>query len=148
VQPTPPTEEPRPWGDVPTPYEAIGGEEGVRAVVEAFYDRIEAESPVLREMLPRDTSGSRQKLFEFLSGWLGGPNLYWERRGHPRLRLRHMPFTIGTDEALEWARCMDLAIEDADLPDAAGSWMGGRLREVAIGLRNQPDPGVIVPTVG
>jgi hemoglobin len=118
----------------------------VRAVVEAFYDRIEAESPTLRDMLPRDTSGSRQKLFEFLSGWLGGPNLYWERRGHPRLRMRHMPFRIGTPEADEWARCMDLAIDDAAIADPAGPWMAVRLREVAIGLRNQPDPGVIVPT--
>ncbi len=118
----------------------------MRAVVDAFYDRIEAESPSLRAMLPRDTSGSRDKLYEFLSGWLGGPNLYWERRGHPRLRLRHMPFDIGTDEAREWARCMDLAIGDAEVPDPAGSWMAGRLREVAIGLRSRADPGVIVPT--
>ena len=145
MQPDPASGHAHPWGDEPTPYEAIGGEATVRAVVETFYDRIEAESPVLRAMLPRDTSGSREKLFEFLSGWLGGPNLYWERRGHPRLRLRHMPFAIGTAEAEEWARCMDLAIADAAIAGPAGAWMGGRLREVAVGLRNQPDPGVIVP---
>ncbi|HEX9864041.1 MAG TPA: group II truncated hemoglobin, partial [Acidimicrobiia bacterium] len=99
-----------PWGDAPTPYEEIGGDSSVRALVEEFYDIIDAESPRLRAMLPRDTSTSRQKLYEFLSGWLGGPALYMERRGHPRLRLRHMPFDIGTPEAEEWMRCMAKAI--------------------------------------
>ena len=146
MQPDPPSDTTHPWGDTDTPYDAVGGEAGVRALVDAFYDRVEAESPVLADMLPRDTRGSRQKLFEFLSGWLGGPNLYWERRGHPRLRLRHMPFSIGTPEAEEWARCMDSAIADVDVPEPAAAWLAGRLREVAVGLRNRPDPGVIVPS--
>lgn len=146
MQPITPSDQGNPWGTEPTPYVAVGGDAGVRALVEAFYDRIEAESPVLREMLPRDTSGSRDKLYEFLSGWLGGPNLYWERRGHPRLRMRHMPFSIGTAEAEEWARCMEAAIDDVGLAGPVATWLGGRLREVAVGLRNRPDPGVIVPS--
>ena len=94
----PPTDG-KPWGEAATPYEEIGGEDGVRRLVETFYDRVDAESPTLRAMLPRDDTGSRQKLFEFLSGWIGGPQLYIERRGHPKMRLRHLPFAIGIAEA-------------------------------------------------
>ena len=63
-------------------------------------DRVDASAPVLRAMLPKDDSVSRTKLYEFLSGWMGGPNLYIEKRGHPRLRMRHFPFAIGRDEVL------------------------------------------------
>jgi hemoglobin len=134
-----------PWGDAATPYEALGGDHVVRALVECFYDLIEAESPDLRAMLPRDTSTSRQKLYEFLSGWLGGPPLYMERRGHPRLRLRHMPFDIGTPEAEEWMRCMRKAIEVVGIDEPTASFLSGELAKTAAGLRNRPDPGVIVP---
>lgn len=132
-----------PWGDSPTPYEEIGGDRSVRALVEEFYDIIEVESPHLRAMLPRDTSTSRQKLYEFLSGWLGGPALYMERRGHPRLRLRHMPFDIGTPEADEWMRCMAKAIISVGIEDPAASFLSTELAKTAIGLRNRLDPGVI-----
>ncbi len=148
MTPGPPTGHDHPWGDAETAYEAVGGDAAVRALADVFYDVVERSAPTLAAMLPRDTSGSRQKLYEFLSGWLGGPNLYWERRGHPRLRLRHMPFDIGTAEAEEWARCMDEAIDLVGIPEPAASWLAGRLREVAVGLRNRPDPGVIVPSVG
>lgn len=141
----PASEHAHPWGDAATPYEAAGGEDGVRALTEAFYDVIEAESPSLRAMLPRDTSGSRRKLFEFLSGWLGGPPLYEERHGHPRLRLRHLPFAIGRAEAEEWTRCMRVAAE-ATVPEPTASWMVARLGEVAVWMVNQTEPGVIVPT--
>jgi hemoglobin len=133
------------WGDAPTPYEEIGGEVAVRSLVETFYDIIEAESPVLRVMLPRDTSTSRQKLFEFLSGWLGGPPLYMERRGHPKLRLRHMPFDIGAEEAEEWMRCMRQAIARVGISGPAASFLDDELGKSADWLRNRPDPGVIVP---
>ena len=136
-----------PWGDAPTPYEEIGGDRSVRALVEEFYDIIEAESPHLRGMLPRDTSTSRQKLYEFLSGWLGGPALYMERRGHPRLRLRHMPFDIGTPEAEEWMRCMAKAIVSVGIDDPAALFLSTELARTATGLRNRPDPGVIIPRV-
>lgn len=110
-----------PWGELDTPYEEIGGEAGVRALVEAFYDTVEADAPGLRAMLPADTSGSRQKLFEFLCGWTGGPPLYVQRHGHPALRMRHAPFPIDGAAADEWMRCMRAALTDTvDSPVLAG----------------------------
>lgn len=120
-----------PWGLEATPYEAAGGEDGVRALVEAFYDRIDSESPDLRAMLPRDDSGSRLKLFEYLSGWLGGPNLYEQKRGHPRLRMRHIPFPIGRAEAAEWMRCMRLAMDDAGIRRELREFLDVRLGALA-----------------
>ena len=109
VQPGSQPDHRHPWGDEATPYLALGGDPAVRALVDAFYDVIEAESPVLRGMLPAKTTGSRQKLYEYLSGWLGGPPLYTDKRGHPRLRMRHLPFPIGPAEADEWMRCFRAA---------------------------------------
>ncbi len=136
-----------PWGNAATVYEEIGGDAGVRALVDRFYDLIEAESPVLRAMLPRNTSTSRQKLYEFLSGWMGGPSLYIEKRGHPRLKMRHMPFDIGHHEAEEWMRCMRQAMTDTGVPEDAVSFLDGELSRSADWMRNRPDPGVIVPEV-
>jgi hemoglobin len=125
------------WGSEPTPYEAIGGDAAVRALVEAFYDRIEAESPGLRAMLPVDTSTSRQKLYEFLSGWMGGPQLYIEKRGHPRLRMRHFPFAIGAGEADEWMRCMELAMDDVAVTGAVRRFLSVQLALSANHVRNR-----------
>ena len=128
-----------PWGSTPTPYEEIGGDARVRALVDTFYDIVDAESPVLRAMLPADMSISRQKLYEFLSGWMGGPQLYFERRGHPRLRLRHTPFPIDTHAAEEWIRCMSQALTAVDAPDSIRSYLERELGNTARGLRNTPD---------
>jgi hemoglobin len=100
-----------PWGNAATPYEELGGDARVRELVNAFYDVIEEESPVIRAMLPRNTSTSREKLYEYLSGWLGGPPLYEAKRGHPRLRMRHLPFPIDADGAREWMRCFRKAMD-------------------------------------
>lgn len=127
----------KPWGAAPTPFEEIGGDETVRAIAEAFYDIIEAESPTLRAMLPEDTSGSRQKLYQFLSGWMGGPPLYWEAHGHPRLRLRHVPFPIGEAAALEWARCMRQAIGSVEMGEQAAAFLGQQLSTAASTLINR-----------
>jgi hemoglobin len=128
-----------PWGSRPTPYEEIGGDAGVRALVDNFYDIIDAESPVLRAMLPSDMSISRQKLYEFLSGWMGGPQLYFERRGHPRLRLRHIPFPIDTHAAEEWTRCMSKALAAIDAGESIRTYLERELGTIAHGLRNTPD---------
>ncbi|MGH8952067.1 MAG: group II truncated hemoglobin [Acidimicrobiia bacterium] len=136
-----------PWGVGATPYEEIGGDEGVRSLVETFYDIVEEESPNLRAMLPKNTSTSRQKLYEFLSGWLGGPQLYTERRGHPRLRLRHMPFDIGSPEAEEWMRCMMKAVGSIGAGARLTAYLEAELGRTALAMRNRPDPGVIVPVV-
>jgi hemoglobin len=125
-----------PWGSEESPYLAIGGDAPVRALSDAFYDRIEAESPTLRSMLPRNTATSRQKLYEFLTGWLGGPQLYIEKRGHPRLRMRHFPFTIGEAEAEEWVRCMELAMDDVRVDGPLRAFLSERFRSSAHHLRN------------
>ena len=103
-----------------TPFEALGGLDGMRALVDAFYDRMEAlpEAAGIRAMHPADPAGSREKLWMFLVGRFGGPQLYVERYGHPRLRARHLPFPIATAEAQAWMRCMDQAL-DAVVQDAA-----------------------------
>ncbi len=127
----------KPWGEEETPYVQIGGEAAVRDLVEAFYDIIEEESPELRAMLPRNTAGSRQKLYEYLSGWLGGPPLYEMKRGHPQLRRRHFPFPIGREEADEWMRCMKLAIERVEMDEGAARWLEGRLEPLAHHMVNR-----------
>lgn len=126
-----------PWGDAETPFEELGGETAVRSLVEAFYDIIEEESPPLRAMLPANTSGSRQKLYEYLSGWLGGPPLYTDKRGHPRLRMRHFPFTIGEAEAAEWMRCMEAAMDRTGVEGAIAAFLKARLDPLASHMINQ-----------
>lgn len=127
----------RPWGDADTPYEEIGGDEVVEALAATFYDVVEAESPVLAAMLPADTRVSRRKLYEFLSGWMGGPPLYWERRGHPALRMRHAPFAIDRQAAEEWAECMSITLEKCGVEEPARSWLDAELTKVAMMLQNR-----------
>lgn len=101
-----------PWGDSATPFDELGGIDIIQRLVDRFYDEIEADSPVLRAMLPRSTAGSRAKLVDFLSGWTGGPQRYVEKHGHPRLRMRHFPFHIDEAAAREWMRCMVIALDE------------------------------------
>ena len=125
-----------PWGSEATPYQAIGGDDAVRGLVEAFYDRVDASAPTLRAMLPEDDSGSRQKLYEFLSGWLGGPPLYIAKRGHPRLRARHLPFSIGEDEVTEWLRCMGEALDERGVDGDLRAFLDEQFTLNANHLRN------------
>lgn len=101
-----------------TPYDMIGGEAGVRQLVNHFYDHMDAleEVQTTRKLHAKSLKGSREKLFLFLSGWLGGPDLYIEKYGHPRLRRRHLPFSIGSQERDEWMLCMRKALADMQLP--------------------------------
>ncbi len=137
MQPASPSSTAHPWGNADTPYVELGGESEVRILVETFYDIVEAESPVLHAMLPANTSNSRVKLFDFLSGWLGGPQLYIEKRGHPRLRMRHFPFKIGDDEAAEWMRCMEKSMDSLGVEGRLRSFLVEKLNESALHLRNQ-----------
>jgi len=109
----------------------------VRDLVDAFYDIIEEESPVLRDMLPKNTSTSRQKLYEYLSGWLGGPPLYTEKRGHPRLRMRHLPFPIGPDEADEWMRCFRKAMDRTGVEGPIRDFLDSKLEPLAVHMINR-----------
>ena len=99
---------------VATPYALLGGDAGVRALVDAFYDRMDLDEAFagIRALHPRELDGSRDKLYWYLSGWLGGPSLYIERFGHPRLRARHLPYAIGTAERDQWMACMQVALAD------------------------------------
>ncbi|HWV05264.1 MAG: group II truncated hemoglobin [Ralstonia sp.] len=107
-------------GQEPLAFDLIGGEARVRELVDRFYDLmdLEPEFAVLRSLHPQSLDGSRDKLFWFLCGWLGGPNHFIERFGHPRLRARHLPFEIGTQERDQWMRCMALAMQDIGLDEA------------------------------
>jgi hemoglobin len=97
-----------------TPYEGLGGADAVRRLVDRFYDLMDElpETYGLRQLHPADLTGSRQSLFEFWSGWFGGPPLYIEKKGHPRLRMRHMPFAIGPAERGQWMLCMRTALDE------------------------------------
>jgi hemoglobin len=97
-----------------TPYEGLGGADAVRRLVDRFYDLMDElpETYGLRQLHPADLTGSRQSLFEFLSGWFGGPPLYIKKKGHPRLRMRHMPFAIGPTERDQWMLCMRTALDE------------------------------------
>lgn len=95
-----------------TIYEQIGGEEKIRRLVDRFYDLMDSreEAAVIRALHPADLSESREKLYLFLVGWTGGPPLYVQKHGHPRLRARHMPFPIGEQERDQWLWCMNQAL--------------------------------------
>lgn len=102
-----------------TTYELIGGEPTVARLCDLFYQNM-ANIPQfaeLRAMHPEDLQGSRDKLFMFLSGWMGGPDLFVEKFGHPRLRGRHMPFAIGVSERDQWVACMLLAMEQCGIAE-------------------------------
>ena len=101
-------------------YQKIGGEDGIRRLVRRFYSLMDElpEARTIRALHPADLSLAQERLFMFLSGWLGGPQLYAERFGHPRLRQKHQTFPIGEAERDAWMLCMTRALEDlvADAP--------------------------------
>ncbi len=103
-----------------TPFDWIGGEQQVKALVERFYDLMELEPGYaeLRAVHGSDLASAREKLFWFLCGWLGGPQHYTEHFGHPRLRARHMPFKIGILERDQWLACMDQAMGEVGVDQA------------------------------
>ena len=126
-----------PWGDAATPYEALGGEERIRAIVDRFYDIIDADAPVLRAMLPANDAVSRDKLYAYLVEWTGGPALYSPERGHPRMRMRHLPFPIGEDEVSQWLSCMNRALDDNDVDGDVRTFLDDRLTALAHHMQNQ-----------
>jgi hemoglobin len=102
-----------------TPYEWIGGEARVHQLVERFYDLMDLEPryAALRAVHGTSLEQARQKLSWFLSGWLGGPQHYTDRFGHPRLRMRHLPFRIGVQERDQWLACMDQAMGEVGIDE-------------------------------
>lgn len=100
-----------------TPYDIIGGENAVGELVERFYHYMDTlpEAQTIRRMHQPDPSAACRKLRKFLSGWLGGPDLYVREHGHPRLRMRHLPFDIGSGERDQWLLCMRQALDDMSM---------------------------------
>ncbi len=101
-------------GETVTLYEAVGGEAAVRALTRRFYALMDTlpEAARCRALHPADLSGSEEKLYEYLTGWLGGPPLYTQKRGHPMLRRRHFMASIGPAERDEWLLCFVRALEE------------------------------------
>ncbi len=130
-----------------TPYERLGGDAGVRALVDAFYDRMDLEDAFagIRKLHAPSLEHARDKLHWFLSGWLGGPQHYVERFGHPRLRARHLPFPIGIRERDQWLPCMDTAMADIGVAEPLRARLNQAFFGTADWMRNRaemaPDAG-------
>lgn len=122
-----------------TPFELIGGEPQVKALVERFYDLMDLEPSYiqLRAAHGNTLQGARDKLFWFLCGWLGGPAHYTERFGHPRLRMRHMPFSIGMVERDQWLACMDQAMQETQIDPVMREQLNASYFKTADWMRNQ-----------
>ena len=123
-----------------TPFAWIGGEEKVRALVDRFYDLMDLE-PGYRELRAAhgtELERARQNLFWFLCGWLGGPQHYTDRFGHPRLRMRHMPFKIGIKERDQWVACMDHAMADVGMDEKLRARLKDSFHQTADWMRNTP----------
>ena len=101
-----------------TPYDLIGGEATVRRLADRFYEIMDADPGArrIRAMHGEDLAPIRQLLFEFLSGWLGGPPLYFNRPEHRCIMSAHRPYTIGDAERGEWMMCMRSAMDECELP--------------------------------
>ena len=126
---------------LPSPYERLGGEARVRELVDRFYDYMDSldEAQGIRSLHAQSLRGSRRKLFLFLSGWLGGPDLYVQAYGHPRLRARHLPFPIGQAERDQWMLCMTKTLEDMKLEDTLKNELQSVFWRTADHMRNKPE---------
>ena len=125
--------------DSRTLYERIGGESKLRQLVRRFYHHMHAlpDSQTIRQMHPSDLSVSENKLFMFLSGWMGGSSLYIESFGHPRLRMRHHNFAIGESERDQWMLCMRHALDETVDDQALRDQLYEALSAVADFMRNK-----------
>lgn len=121
-------------------YELLGGTEKIRDLVERFYDIMECDpkAATIRALHPQDLTASREKLFMFLTGWTGGPQLYIERYGHPFLRRRHAPFAIDESERDQWMYCMVRAMHEIGIEEQLMIKLAEALYGVADFMRNQP----------
>jgi hemoglobin len=125
-------------------FDLLGGENGgiekIRALVETFYDIMDSDQKAapIRAYHAKDLTEAREKLFMFLAGWTGGPQLYIERYGHPRLRQRHMLFSIGEPERDQWMYCMIKAMQTLNLDEKLMQKLAEQLYGVADFMRNKP----------
>ena len=122
-----------------TPFEWMGGESKVRQLVDRFYDLMDLEPQfaLLRSSHGSTLDDARNKLFWFLCGWLGGPSYFEDRFGHPRLRMRHMPFSIGIAERDQWLACMDQAMTEVGVDPALHQRLNQSFFKTADWMRNR-----------
>lgn len=122
-----------------TPYQLIGGESAIRSLVDRFYFYMDIlpEAQGIRAMHAANLAGAKDKLFKFLSGWLGGPNLFIEEFGHPMLRARHFPFAIGPSERDQWMLCMNKALDETGMDDRLRTNIRAALQQLATHMINQ-----------
>lgn len=127
------------------PYALIGGREAVLALAERFYDVMEEREPALAALHELDEEGRvargpRERFGLFLVGWLGGPQEYMARHGHPRLRMRHARVPVDRAMRDAWVRSMLTAMESTPMPEELRRFLGVRFFEVADFLRNVDEP--------
>jgi len=124
-----------------THYQRIGGEAKVRQLVQRFYQLMDElpESYGIRKLHPVDLKTSEDKLYMFLSGWMGGPPLFVEKFGHPRLRQRHLPFAIGDAERDQWMLCMTQALQEMVDDEVLRRELLAALYKVADFMRNHAE---------
>jgi hemoglobin len=122
-----------------TPFELLGGEAAVRQLVDRFYDLMDLEPAYagLRALHPETLDGSRDKLHWFLCGWLGGPQLYVAKFGHPRLRARHLPYSIGIAERDQWMACMKQAMRESSVDESMSERLAESFFGTADWMRNK-----------
>jgi len=120
-------------------YQRIGGDAVIRALVDRFYGLMDElpEAYAARKIHPADLSESGIKLFDFLSGWLGGPQHYIEKHGHPMLRRRHLPYAIGPEERDQWLLCMKQALEETVEDVSLREALFGQFSQLGEHMRNQ-----------
>ena len=122
-------------------YDLLGGEPMIQKIAYTFYDVMSVlpEAKELLAMHPSDLTNSKKKLFMFLSGWLGGPQLFEKNFGHPRLRARHMTFQIDKSARDQWMLCMTMAFEQLQIQEPLRSELLHSLLKLADHMRNQPE---------
>ena len=122
-----------------TTYDKIGGGAVVGKLCDRFYELMDTvpEFAELRALHPESLQGSRDKLYMFLSGWLGGPDLFVEKFGHPRLRARHSPFAIGTRERDQWVACMVLGMDEVGIEEGVRARLLENFFNTADFMRNK-----------
>lgn len=122
-----------------TPYDIMGGEQAIRRLVDKFYFYMDIlpQAQGIRAMHQPNLASAKDKLFKFLSGWLGGPNLFIEEFGHPMLRARHFPFKIGESERDQWMLCMDKALAEMTMDSRLKINIQTALQQLATHMINQ-----------
>jgi len=122
-----------------TPYDLMGGESAVLNLVDRFYFYMDTlpEAQGIRQMHAESLSNAREKLFKFLSGWLGGPDLFVQEFGHPMLRRRHLPFAIAQSESDQWMMCMNKAMSELEMDEGLKKALLESLDQLANHMINQ-----------